>query len=80
LFERFQPKVIREQREAHCRFSQELVDERLKAGSKKPDVWNLVLKADDKGQGLTLEEMHSNAEIFMLAGSETTGEFGVQSA
>jgi cytochrome P450 len=80
LFERFQPKVIREQREAHCRFSQELVDERLKAGSNKPDVWNLVLKADDKGKGLTLEEMHSNAEIFMLAGSETTGESCVQSS
>jgi cytochrome P450 len=74
LFERIQPKVLREQREAHCKFSQELVDERLKAGSKKPDVWNIVLNADGKGKGLTRKEMHSNAEIFMLAGSETTGE------
>ncbi|OAG05877.1 cytochrome P450 [Paraphaeosphaeria sporulosa] len=70
LFERFQPKWIAEQREAHCAFSADLVNRRLKVGSKKPDVWNLVL--DDKGKGLTLEEMHSNAELFMLAGSETT--------
>jgi cytochrome P450 len=69
LFEQFQ-------RKAQCRFSQELVDERLKAGSKKPEVWNLVLNADDKSKGLKLKEMHSNAEIFffMLAGSETTGK------
>ncbi|KAL1612135.1 hypothetical protein SLS60_000358 [Paraconiothyrium brasiliense] len=76
LFERFQPKVIAEQRKAHCAFSEELVNKRLKAGSNKPDVWNLVLDEKNKGteRGLTLEEMHSNAEVFMLAGSETTGK------
>jgi cytochrome P450 len=71
LFGRFQPKWIAEQREAHCAFSADLVNKRLKEGSEKSDVWNLVL--DDEGNSLTLEEMHSNAEVFMLAGSETTG-------
>jgi cytochrome P450 len=76
IFERFQPKFIAEQREAHCAFSAELVNKRLKAGSDKPDVWNLVLDEKNKGpdKGLTLEEMHSNAEVFMLAGSETAGK------
>ncbi|KAF1964543.1 cytochrome P450 [Bimuria novae-zelandiae CBS 107.79] len=71
LFERFQPKWIREKRETHCNYAAGLVDERLRVGSKHPDVWNLVIK-EEKGRGLTLEEMHSNAENFMLAGSETT--------
>jgi cytochrome P450 len=76
LFERFQPKFIAEQRKAHCSFSEELVNRRLKVGSNKPDVWNLVLDEKNKGpdKGLTLEEMHSNSELFMLAGSETTGK------
>ncbi|OAL01859.1 cytochrome P450 [Phaeosphaeriaceae sp. SRC1lsM3a] len=70
LFGRFQPKWIEEQRKKHCEFAEELVNKRIEVGSEKPDVWNLVMK--DEGKGLTLEEMHSNAELFMLAGSETT--------
>lgn len=73
LFGRFQPKWIEEQRKKHCEFAEELVNKRIEVGSEKPDVWNLVMK--DEGKGLTLEEMHSNAELFMLAGSETTGKF-----
>lgn len=39
----------------------------------QPDIWNLVLSAED-GKNLTLNEMHSNADLFMLAGTDTTGE------
>lgn len=38
----------------------------------KPDLWNLV-KAEDGSEKLSLGEMYSNANIFMIAGSETTG-------
>lgn len=72
LFTRFEPKAVTEQRRTHCKHSEERVDKRLEEGSKQPDVWNLVLQ--EQGQALTLKEMHSNSEIFMLAGSETTGE------
>ncbi|KAH7174263.1 cytochrome P450 [Fusarium flagelliforme] len=71
LFTRFEPKFVTEQRVTHCKHAAERVDRRLESGSDKPDVWNFVLEAKE-GKGLTVEEMHSNAELFMLAGSETT--------
>ncbi|TEA21692.1 Cytochrome P450 monooxygenase FUM2 [Colletotrichum sidae] len=71
IFARFEPKSVTEQRVTHCKHSEERVNRRLQDGSDQPDVWNLVLGAKE-GKGLTLEEMHSNAELFMLAGSETT--------
>lgn len=73
IFTRFEPKSVTEQRVTHCRHSEERVNRRLQDGSSQPDVWNLVLSAKE-GKELTIEEMHSNAELFMLAGSETTGE------
>jgi cytochrome P450 len=71
LFTRFEPKFVTEQRITHCKHAAERVDRRLESGSDKPDVWNFVLEAKE-GKGLTVKEMHSNAELFMLAGSETT--------
>ncbi|KAJ4117491.1 hypothetical protein NW768_010854 [Fusarium equiseti] len=71
LFTRFEPKSVTQQRVTHCQHSAERVDRRLERGSDQPDVWNLVLAAKE-GKGLTVKEMHSNAELFMLAGSETT--------
>lgn len=74
LFQRFEPKSVTEQRVTHCRHSEERVNQRLHEGSAQSDIWNLVMTAEDYGRGLSLEEMHSNAELFMLAGSETTGK------
>lgn len=74
IFTRFEPKWVTEQRITHCRHSEDRVNQRLREGSDKPDIWNLAMSAQESEKGLTLEEMHSNAELFMLAGSETTGE------
>lgn len=41
--------------------------------SEKPDLWNLV-ESHGGDEKLTLNEMHANAMIFMIAGTETTGE------
>ncbi|KAF5679249.1 cytochrome P-450 monooxygenase [Fusarium heterosporum] len=71
LFTRFEPKSVTQQRVTHCKHSEERVNLRLKNGSDQPDVWNLVMAAKE-GRGLTVREMHSNAELLMLAGSETT--------
>jgi cytochrome P450 len=73
IFTRFEPKAITQQRINHCKFSEDRVNRRLERGSDQPDVWNLVLAADE-GKALTLKEMHSNSELFMIAGSETTGK------
>ncbi|KAI1335065.1 cytochrome P450 [Xylariaceae sp. FL0016] len=72
LLTRFEPRSITAQREAHCKHSADRVNQRLKEGSDRPDIFNLALQAQDTEQKLSVEEMHSNAEIFMFAGSETT--------
>lgn len=79
LFERFEPEWVSEMRKTHCRHAEELVNKRLERPSEKPDVWNLVIQEEGKGNGLTLQEMHSNSENFMLAGSETTGKLSLVS-
>ncbi|KAJ8116625.1 hypothetical protein OPT61_g1991 [Boeremia exigua] len=72
IFTRFEPKWVTAQREAHCQHSADRVNQRLEEGSDQPDIWNLVISAQETSNALSLEEMHSNAELFMLAGSETT--------
>lgn len=76
LLHRLEPKWAREMRDTHFRHSADRVDGRLADGSDKPDIWNLLLSSEEDGGGhrLTLDEMHSNAETFMLAGTETTGK------
>jgi cytochrome P450 len=74
IFKRYKPKWVTEQRKTHCQYSADRVDQRLQEGSDQPDIWNLIMLAQDSENALSLEEMHSNAELFMLAGSETTGE------
>jgi cytochrome P450 len=74
MFKRYEPKWVTEQRKAHCQYSADRVDQRLQESSDQPDIWNLIMLAQDSENALSLEEMHSNAELFMLAGSETTGE------
>jgi cytochrome P450 len=65
------PKSLNEKRKEHDRHSSDRVDKRLKQTSSKPDIWNLILQRDS-ASGLSLGEMHSNASIFMIAGTETT--------
>lgn len=72
FFNRFEPKSIRKLRVEHCKHAEDRVNQRLHEGSDQPDIWNLVMVADGSEKGLTLKEMHSNAELFMIAGSETT--------
>ncbi|KXJ85148.1 benzoate 4-monooxygenase cytochrome P450 [Microdochium bolleyi] len=72
LLRRFEPKWLRDIRDEHFNHSVERVDQRLREGSDGPDIWNLVMNKTDSGEQLTLGEMHSNADVFMLAGTETT--------
>lgn len=72
LLQRFEPRFISEMKYNHFRHSADRVDKRLRDGSENPDIWNLVISAQEKDR-LTLEEMYVNSEVFMLSGSETTG-------
>lgn len=72
VFKRFEPKFVTDMKYNHFKHSADRVDLRLKEGSEKPDIWNLVLSAQD-GERLSVDEMYTNAEVFLLSGSETTG-------
>jgi hypothetical protein len=73
LFNMFQPNWIREARIAHCKFAADLVDKRIREEpTGDTDAWRLAIK------GLSRAEMHSNAEFFLIAGSDTTGRSTVQ--
>ncbi|KAF1925616.1 cytochrome P450 [Didymella exigua CBS 183.55] len=72
MFKRYEPRWVTEQRKTHCQYSANRVDQRLQEGSDQPDIWNLIILAQDSKNALSTEEMHSNAELFMMAGSETT--------
>lgn len=68
IFELLEPKFIIDMKEAHFGHTADRIDARRQKGSDQPDVWNLA------NQRLTVEEMHSIADFFMLAGTETSGQ------
>lgn len=70
LFDLLEPKSVAAMRLDHFNHTVDRVNKRLRDGSDRPDLWNLV----EETNVLTLDEMHTNAELFMLAGTETTGK------
>ncbi|KAL1847692.1 hypothetical protein Daus18300_013859 [Diaporthe australafricana] len=73
LVHKLEPKWARKMRDTHFRHSADRVDSRLADGSDKPDIWNLLLSEDGKQHRLTLDEMHSNSETFMMAATLMSG-------
>lgn len=79
MFTRFEPRSLHEMRVNHSQFTADRVDRRLREGNAgKPDFWALLETAQetDARNQLSREEMHSNGELFMLAGTETSGVLG----
>ncbi|KAI0129801.1 cytochrome P450 [Xylariales sp. AK1849] len=68
IFDLLEPKFIAAMRRDHFEYTVSRVDKRIQEGSDRPDLWNLVLESNV----LTKGEMHVNAELFMIAGTETT--------
>lgn len=78
LYALFEPRKLRKMREGHFNHIGDMVDLRLEKGSSHPDILNLALKAadqDEESNKFTREDAHSNAVLFMAAGTETTGAF-----
>ena len=65
------PASVRDGAQEHFRLSADAVDRRLRKETTRPDIWSLVL-SQRAANMLTRAQMHSNAELFMLAGTETT--------
>ena len=64
-------RFINHMREVHFKYSTDRVDRRLATQTDRPDIWTLVLRQEGE-KALSLGEMHSNADLFMIAGTETT--------
>ncbi|PSN74548.1 benzoate 4-monooxygenase cytochrome P450 [Corynespora cassiicola Philippines] len=67
------PKSVIEEEEAMYRYTSDLVEKRMAKGkvTEKNDFWTLVLAQHDSGS-LDVEDVKANADLFMVAGSETT--------
>ena len=68
----FKSKKIRAKAHEHFKYSTDRVDRRLEREPEHEDLWSKILKKDEEGGGLTRGEHHSNASLFMIAGTETT--------
>ncbi|KAH8723926.1 cytochrome P450 46A1 [Phaeosphaeriaceae sp. PMI808] len=69
-------RTFAKMRYEEMRYSETRVTKRLEKGrtSEGVDIWDLVLQQEDKGKELLPRgEMDSNAQLFMTAGTETTG-------
>jgi cytochrome P450 len=64
-------RFILRARQAHFKYSTDRVDRRLASQTTRPDIWTQVLRQEGD-RALSLGEMHSNADLFMIAGTETT--------
>lgn len=65
--------MLTQQQAEHDAYTDERVDRRMAKEPERPDLWSHILKRLNNTEGgLSLAEMHSNASIFMIAGTETT--------
>ena len=62
---------IRKKKAEHFRFCEERVSHRPAAGPQQPDIWKFLHENDKQNQHLTKEEIHSDAFVLMVAGTET---------
>ncbi|EOD46325.1 putative cytochrome p450 protein [Neofusicoccum parvum] len=69
IFSWFIPKQWREERLKMFNYAAVRVNRRLERGTTKSDIWDQMQQRD---ASITVAEMHANAEVFMVGGSETT--------
>jgi cytochrome P450 len=76
LLEFVMPKSLVAKKEAFKKFGSDQVNKRLATKTERPDIWTYVLRfqnsEEETDKKLSLNEMHSNAAAFMVAGTETT--------
>ena len=71
IVQRLIPRSVHEMAEASVKFSADRVDKRLEMETERPDIFGLVLK-HETGSKMPRHEMHANADLLMIAGTETT--------
>jgi len=73
VFKKLVPESVNRKRVEHFQHAVTRVSKRLEKGrnSEGVDLWDLVLNQQE-GNGLSRDEMDTNASVFMIAGTETT--------
>ena len=68
------PKKMLKSRKENYEYSVTKIDQRLASEGERGDFWDKVLirNKEERGTGMTRDEMVSNASLLVLAGSETT--------
>lgn len=66
------PPSVKAQQALHNSFAHARVDRRLGMKEKRSDIWGLVLEHQNGERPLTRRQMYANANLFMIAGTETT--------
>ncbi|TKA82885.1 hypothetical protein B0A55_01177 [Friedmanniomyces simplex] len=62
----------RKKQAEHWNYSKDRVDRRLQKTPDRPDLWSKILEKSHGPEALTVDEHHSIAALFMVAGTETT--------
>ncbi|THW45121.1 cytochrome P450 [Aureobasidium pullulans] len=71
VVQKFMPKSLTDAANASFKHSSDRVDKRLAMDTDRPDIFGLVLKHKD-GANMSRQMMYSNADLLMIAGTETT--------
>ena len=66
------PASIRQQRIDHFQFTTDRVNERLESTTARPDFLTYIESSKEKDH-MTLDEIHGNCALILVAGSETIG-------
>ncbi|EMF09938.1 cytochrome P450 [Sphaerulina musiva SO2202] len=69
----YQHGPVKAKRIVHWNFTKDRMDRRTELDNpSRQDLWSAIIKSSGRPGGLTLDEQHSNASVFMIAGTETT--------
>ena len=67
-------RTVQKKAQSHSKYTDDRIDRRLTREPEHPDLWTKILEKgqDESSGGLSRGEHHSNASLFMIAGTETT--------
>ncbi|KAI4722872.1 putative cytochrome P450 monooxygenase [Aureobasidium sp. EXF-10727] len=66
------PKHIQDSIDASYQNTVDKVNKRLEMKTERPDMLGLMLKHKEEGAEMTMDELYANADLLMIAGTETT--------
>ena len=72
VFKYLIPKAMREKFDQLFRYTMEKVASRMDSGTERPDFMSHIMRHDKDGRQMSRKEIEANAEVLVVAGSETT--------